>query len=367
MNDRSAGRTDPASGDPSGAIELSLLSSVIGIEEPAFAASPREGTMKKTVAEFSDTDVANQLLRDFRIESSVLCRSVMGAPWGFGVAARAVGSFHLVLSGQGWLEVEGVADPVHVKSGDLAVLPRGSAHWVKDAPSSFAPSLISILDRNQVIDGELHFGADDGPLTEIVCGVFALEDRNTTPWVERLPSVVVSSAESRDSNWRDPVAATLRDEARAPTRGGATVVNRLLESIVVDALRVELAAPAADTQPPGVALADQRIGRVLARLHDRPDDHWTVERLATVAAMSRSAFADRFVGLVGEPPLRYLTRLRLQRAARLFRTTDSSVAEIARRVGYGSEEALSRAFKNRFGVSPSVARTQDLRAPNRAE
>ena len=320
--------------------------------------------MRKSVARFADTDLANELLRDFRIESSVLCRSVMGAPWGFGVAAHAAGSFHLVLHGQGWLEVEGMTDPVHVRPGDLAVLPRGSAHWVKDVPSSSAPWLASILDRHEVIDGELHFGGDHGPLTEIVCGVFALEDSSASPWVERLPAVVLSKAESRDSGWRDPVAATLRDEARAPTRGGATVVNRLLESIVLDALRVELSALTSDAQPPGQAVADQRIGRVIARLHDSPDDDWTVERLAMVAAMSRSAFAERFRVLVGEPPLRYLTRLRLQRAARLFRTTDSSVAEIARRVGYGSEEALSRAFKHRFGVSPSAIRMPATRSTN---
>jgi AraC-like DNA-binding protein len=144
-------------------------------------------------------------------------------------------------------------------------------------------------------------------------------------------------------------------------------VNRLLESIVVDALRVELSALAADTQPPVEALADQRMGRVIARLHDNPDANWTVERLAMVAAMSRSAFAERFRLLVGEPPLRYLTRLRLQRAARLFRTTDSSVAEVARRVGYGSEEALSRAFKNRFGVSPSATRAPAIHSMNQGD
>ena len=313
--------------------------------------------MRKTVARFGDTDVTDELLRDFRIESSVLCRSVMGAPWGFGVAERAAGSFHLVLNGQGWLEVEGSSNPIQVQAGDLAVLPRGSAHWVKDAPSSSAPSLTSILDRHEVVDGELHFGGDIAPLTEIVCGVFAFEDSRAAPWVAWLPAVILSRAESRGNGWRDAAAAALRDEARAPTRGGAMVVNRLLESIVIDALRVELSVLAADTRVPGEALADHRIGRVIARLHDSPENQWTVEQLAMVAAMSRSAFAERFRVLVGEPPLRYLTGLRLQRAARLLRATDGSVAEIARRVGYGSEEALSRAFKNRYGMSPSATRT----------
>jgi AraC-like DNA-binding protein/quercetin dioxygenase-like cupin family protein len=311
--------------------------------------------VKKTVARLVAADLAGELLRDFRIRSSVLCRSVMGAPWGFAIAGREAGSFHLVLDGEGWLEVDGLPGPIHVKAGDLAVLPRGSAHWVKDTPTSTAPLLTSILDRHEVVDGELRFGGDAGPLTEIVCGVFTLEDRYAAPWVERLPPVVMSTTSSREGGWRHAAAAALRDEARSPTRGGATVANRLLESIVVDALRVELSELAAET---GLvdALADHRIARVIASLHDNPDHHWTVERLAAVAAMSRSAFAERFRSLVGQPPARYLTELRLRRAAQLLRSTDDSLAEIARRVGYGSEEALSRAFKHRFGASPSVSR-----------
>lgn len=317
--------------------------------------------MRKTVARFADGDVANELLRDFRIDSSVLCRSVMAAPWGFGVVERDAGSFHMVLEGQGWLEVEGMAEPVHVRTGDLVVLPTGSAHWVKDSPATTAPSLSSILARHDVVDGELRFGGDDGPLTEIVCGVFTLEGARSAPWIERLPPVVLSPAGTGRSDWRGAAAAALREEARRPTRGGAAVVNRLLESLLADALRTELAAIADDAAPHAGLVADERIGRVLARLHQRPEEPWTVADLAGVAAMSRSAFSERFRSLVGEAPIRYLSGLRLARAAWLLRSTDTTVAEIARRVGYGSEEALSRAFKARFGGAPSAFRRQARR------
>jgi hypothetical protein len=192
--------------------------------------------MRKTVARFADEDIAGELLRDFRVDSSVLCRSVMAAPWGFGVAGREFGSFHMVLEGQGWLEVDRVPEPIRVRAGDLAVLPTGNAHWVKDSPSTPAPSLTAILARHDVVDGELHFGGDDGPLTEIVCGVFTLEGGRAAPWLGRLPPVVLSTTEPGKSEWRGAVAAALRDEARAPTRGGAVVVNRLLESLLVEVL-----------------------------------------------------------------------------------------------------------------------------------
>jgi transcriptional regulator GlxA family with amidase domain len=93
-------------------------------------------------------------------------------------------------------------------------------------------------------------------------------------------------------------------------------------------------------------------------MHEDPAQLWSVRALADVAVMSRSAFSDRFRALVGEAPMRYLTELRLTRAARLLRTTDATLTDVARSVGYGSEDALSRAFKARFGEAPSVFRAR---------
>jgi AraC-like DNA-binding protein len=312
--------------------------------------------VRKTVALFADGDVASALMRDLRIESSVLCRSVMAAPWGFGVAERDIGSFHMVLQGHGWLEVDGLADPLPVQTGDLLVLPKGNAHSVKDSPGSAAPALTSILAHHAVVDGELRFGGDEGSLTEIVCGVFALDRIAAAPWMDRLPAVVRSNAEPGRTDWRGAIASALRDEARSPTKGGAAVVNRLLELLLGDALRLELTRIAVDARSPGEVLADRRIGTVLSQLHERPDSPWTVESLAHEAVMSRSAFSERFRSIVGEPPMQYVRRLRLTRAARLLRSTDATVAEIAKGVGYASEESLSRAFKDRFGDAPSAYR-----------
>jgi AraC-like DNA-binding protein len=313
--------------------------------------------VRKTVARFADADVAGELLRDLRIQSSVLCRSLMGAPWGFGVAGRDAGSFHMVLAGRGTLDVDGSAASVELRPGDLAILPSGDPHWVRDSPTTNAPWLTTILDHHDVIDGELRFGGDDGPITEIVCGVFSLEGP-TPPWFGRLPSVVLARAEERRTDWRSGVAAALRDEARSPTRGGAVVVNRLLESLLADAMRDVLVDLTADAAPPARAVADERIGAALGRLHEAPEERWTIERMAKVASMSRSAFAERFGSLVGASPMRYLTELRLSRAARMLRSSDMTIAQIAPRVGYGSEESLARAFRGRFDVSPANFRRE---------
>lgn len=311
--------------------------------------------MRKTVAGYDDHRSVDQLIRDLRVGSSVLCRSVMAAPWGFGIAGREAGSFHVLVEGEGWLEVDGAGGPTRVRPGDIAVLPRGDAHWMRDSPASTAPPLTSILASNQVVDGELRFGGDDGPVSEVVCGVFAFEDGRSA-WIRGLPALVVSRADPDDRAWRSGVIEALLAESRRPTEGGSVVVNRLLESLIADAVRTSLAERFRDAAVPVDAIADGRIGRALERVHEDPAATWSVGSLAAVAAMSRSAFSDRFRLLVGQPPMRYVTELRLARAARMLRATDATIGEVARSVGYGSEEALSRAFKGRFAEAPSAFR-----------
>ena len=314
--------------------------------------------MRKTVAAYDDRGAVDRLVRELRVGSSVLCRSVMAAPWGFGIAGRETGTFHMVIEGQGWLDVDEVDRPISMRAGDVAVLPTGRPHWMRDSPDSTAPPLTSILASHDVVDGEVRFGGDDGPVTEVVCGVFSFEDGPRPGWMERLPSVVVSASDPDGGRWRPPVVEALRREARSPTTGGSLAVNRLLESLIADALRSALAGSLGDAATPATALADGRIGRALTHLHDDPARSWSVQALADVAVMSRSAFSDRFRVLVGQPPMRYLTELRLTRAARLLRSTDATLADVARSVGYGSEDALSRAFKHRFGEAPSGFRAR---------
>jgi AraC-like DNA-binding protein len=311
--------------------------------------------MRKTVAAHPVGGAVEQLVRDVRIASSVLCRSVMAAPWGFGIAGRDVGSFHMVVDGRGWLEVEGWPASISLGAGDVAVLPSGSPHWMRDSPASTAPPLTSILATNDVVDGELRFGSDEGPVTEVVCGTFTLEDGGPIPWFVRLPPVVVSPATDGDG-WRDGVMSALREEARRPSAGGALVVNRLLESVIADALGAQLAG-SLDGSVPAATVADARIARTLARLHEELDRPWTVRSLANEAVMSRSAFSARFRALVGTGPIQYLTGLRLAKAARVLRSSDATVVDVARSVGYRSEEAFSRAFKARFGQPPSTFRS----------
>jgi transcriptional regulator GlxA family with amidase domain len=111
------------------------------------------------------------------------------------------------------------------------------------------------------------------------------------------------------------------------------------------------------------AALDARVGRALAALAARPDEGWTVGRLAKIAGLSRAAFARRFAAEVGAPPLRHLAALRMRRAAELLATTDASLADIAASVGYANEFALSRAFRRLTGAPPGAYRRMARLAP----
>ena len=155
------------------------------------------------------------------------------------------------------------------------------------------------------------------------------------------------------------IASTLRfmaAEAREPRLGGETVITRLADILVIQAIRSWIEQdPAAQTGWLG-ALRDPQIGRAISLIHRDPARTWTVASLADEVAMSRSAFAARFAELVGEPPMHYVTRWRMHAAVTWLREGDATLGELALRLGYQSEAAFSRAFKRFIGVSPGAVR-----------
>jgi AraC-like DNA-binding protein len=151
-------------------------------------------------------------------------------------------------------------------------------------------------------------------------------------------------------------------ESRDPVPGGESVRLRLSELMFVEVIRRYLADLPAESGQAGwlAGLRDEFVGRALGLLHDRAAHDWTLDELAREVGMSRSAFAERFTRLVGEPPIQYLMRWRMQMAARLLTEGSAKVGAIALEVGYDSEAAFSRAFKKVAGVSPAAWRQRRL-------
>jgi AraC family transcriptional regulator, alkane utilization regulator len=307
--------------------------------------------------DFDASDSVSQILRLLRVRSTVYCRSVMHAPWGFGVEAHGNPAFHVVTSGSCWLEIEGEPEQVALQTGDLVIAPTGARHWIRDDPESPAVELEEILAARPSQEHRRLYYGGAGRATELLCGGFGLEGTHAHPILRALPAALrVRAVNGHPVPWLAATLELLNQEMGSDAPGSDEVVSRLAETLLTQALRVALAELAASDEAGVRALSDPQIATAIALIHREPERGWSVGELASETALSRSAFAARFRVLVGESPKRYITRTRLAHAAALLRKTDASLAEIGARAGYASEFSFGKAFKRTFGVAPGTYR-----------
>ena len=274
--------------------------------------------------------------------------------------------FHVVTAGQCWLEVEG-ANSCHLRPGDLALVPHGEGHRLVGAAGATAVKLFDVprelvSDRYEILR---HGGG--GESTTVICGVVRFDHPAAHHLIRLLPKVIgVDVWSSPEIEWIQSTLRFMAAEARELRPGGETVITRLADILVIQAIRSWIARdPAAQTGWLG-ALRDQQIGRAIALVHRDPARNWTVASLAIAVGMSRSAFAARFSQLVGEPAVRYVTRWKMHAALMWLKEENAALSEIASRLGYESEAAFSRAFKRFVGISPGAARRREPRALHNA-
>ncbi len=280
------------------------------------------------------------------------------APWGFRVPRRPRASFYLVTRGSARIEVAG--ERPHVLSpGEVAFVPHGSSHVLRDSADT-EPMVVCDGPLSSVVAPRRIGG--NGATTTVVAGFFEIRNGREPPLLQTMPSLVVLSASDPTSGpWiASPVQLVLA-ESTSPGPATSVVLQRLADVLFVFALRS--VGTAALRGVPGIpALSDPRIYEALNLMHARIGDPWTVVQLAKRVKMSRSGFAARFTELVGEPPLQYLARWRVTRAAEMLRDSDEKVQTVANAVGYESLPAFSRAFKRWNGESPGTFRRKRARA-----
>jgi len=314
--------------------------------------------------DFNPADPISQVLRVVKIRSTIWCRSLLGAPWGFGAQAHGNPAFHVVTAGTCWLEIDGEPGQHALRAGDLVVLPTGRRHWMRDDPATPATDLEEILASTPLDEHRRLRHGGRGARTELLCGGFALEGGSAPPILRVLPAAVhIRGASGRPVPWLAATLALITAETASDAPGAEEVVSRLADALLTQALRAALAELESSSGAGVLALRNPQIAAAIELIHRQPERAWTVGDVAAKVALSRSAFSARFRELVGESPRRYITRTRLAHAAALLHTTDASLTEIAVRAGYATEFSFGKAFKRTFGVAPGAYRGQPNQVP----
>jgi AraC-like DNA-binding protein len=285
--------------------------------------------------------------------------------------AERVVEYHVVIEGECWAAVVGES-PVRLKRGDIILLPQGDPHVMSSAPGMRADPRVSSYFETQHLERPFRIYFDGGqpqiapgahgftPLPEgvstaLVCGFIGCDARPFNPLLATLPRLL-HLPDAGDGAWSQQFVHLAATESNSRRPGSEALLERLSEMMFVDAVRRHVDSMPEQSTGWLAGLRDRFVGRALALLHEEPAIDWSTDELSKRVGLSRSALHERFVELIGQPPMQYLANWRMQLAARLLRDTQSSVAAIALEVGYDSEAAFARAFKRLVGTPPAAWR-----------
>ncbi len=310
---------------------------------------------------WDSADPLGEALHFLRMDGVVYTRSELTAPWGIDLPPMPeCVLFHVVTEGRCLLEVDG-AEPRVLQPGEFTLVPHGEGHRIaSDAGAPIEP--LFELEREEVGPRyEILRHGGGGEPTGLVCGAVRFGHPAARDLLSRLPRVVqIATWSAPGGEWMQSSLRLMAAEAGTRHPGGETVVTRLADILVIQAIRAWIAEdPGAQTGWLG-ALRDPRVGPAILALQREPERPWSVETLAREAGLSRSGFAERFRALVGETPMNFLARWRMQLASSWLQDGQAAIAELAERLGYQSEAAFSRAYKRVMGEAPAATRRRGL-------
>lgn len=320
-------------------------------------------------------DTLSDVLRSVRLRGAVFYHLNFGSEWAAEAppakeiagavipGAEHVMEYHVLTKGNGWAAILGES-PVRLAAGDIVMFPQGDAHVISSAPgirparlsaewvhaTRDDPKPIPVVFHTQ---NDFSYGTPAPELpNNIVCGFLGCDLRPFNPLISTLPRLLHLPA-SGDDVWISHLMSEAVNASQNKQPGGQAVLERISEMMFVDAVRRHVARLPEESTGWLAGLRDHHVGRALALIHEYPSRAWTIDMLAEEIALSRSAFYERFVRLIGKPPMQYLTQWRMQVAVNLLRQSRAPVLSIALDVGYESEAAFTRAFKREVGTPPA--------------
>jgi len=280
----------------------------------------------------SVSDVLSTVLRTVRLSGQEVTEVVSEPPTEW-AQPDDVGAVHLVESGEVHLEAIGTTGPQVLRAGDVALLPAARPHMLKVTE----------------------------PDTRWLTGTFVFDGATGNRLLAELPPVIAfEGLRERGYEWFDVSYRMMAKERRDPTPGAAVMISRILDLMYIQMLRVW--ATSAEGSPGWLrAGMDPDVGRVLDAIHADPARAWSCAEMAQRAHLSRTTFTERFTRLLGQPPMTYLTKLRMELARDLLLGSTDAAKQIARRTGYASDAAFNRAFTKHHGRSPAQWRHEHIK------
>lgn len=295
-------------------------------------------------------DDLSVLIGELRLESSMLFRSRLAAPWGIAFEPSPNLRFHALLEGECWFGGEAI-EPLHIREMELVVVVgEPHKHWVADRPGR---ALVPSVQASAACEVGRPFFQDGRPTEILICAQSSFVDGDAARALFGLiPRYAKLSREDEGAErlWRLVESIDQEHEARAP--GHETVIDRLLEAVFVSLVRRTI-DPMIASSGIAQALRDSRLPRALRAVHARPERRWTLVDLAEVAGMSRAVFARRFKDATDMTPMAYVTALRIAKAKRLLRI-GSTVDRVAAAAGYATTEGFRKRFERSTGMTPAA-------------
>ena len=320
-------------------------------------------------------DPITDIFKTMHVAAVVHSRLEATAPWGLmrsasEIEGKAVNSdgkkisplqlahFGMVSRGNCWLAVEGIRDPMPLTGGDCFLLAPGISYSLRDNTHTRTKSFCEVAPKERT--NVIRYGGGGAPTT-IISGFLSFEALSLKPITQLLPSLILIKADQARTFALHTTLQLLAGEMSEQAPGSEVVVNRLAEVLFIQAIRAHIASGTESCKRGWLrAIFDPQIGAALTSIHNNVNSPWTVESLAVAAGMSRSAFAERFKGLVGQTPLEYVTEWRMQKAVQLLQQRDKKLVDVAQSIGYESDAAFSKAFKRVVGLTPGEYRRNSL-------
>lgn len=309
-------------------------------------------------------DLLSDVFSNLRLRGEMWFRTEFVGSWGVTLPAdRNMIRFHLVVQGQCWVSVDGGNDPLLLREGDFALIPHGAAQTLSDSPNADAISLEMLLnDGNLGGDGILRYGTGESKQqVRLVCGFCSFDEGLKHPLFFGLPTVIVFRRHATgNSPWLAEAVRVITMEANLGEMGISAIISRLIEVLFIQGIRHQRDTESNPRSPYLIAITDIKLKSAIEAMHEHPEREWSISQLAKVSSMSRSRFAQRFKEVLGQSPMQYLTDWRLQKARRMLKETDLSIAEVGFRSGYQSLPSFTRRFGKQFGITPGAFRKEPL-------